>query len=47
MGVYEADSPEEAINIANEEGEVDLSLCHYCHKDIKGIELETFIVEKE
>lgn len=47
VGVFEADSLAEAIDIANEEGDVELSLCHYCHRDVSGVEFETFIVEKE
>lgn len=46
VGIFEAKSPTEAIDKANDEGDVELSLCHYCHRDVAGIELETFIVEE-
>ncbi len=45
VGVFEANSEEEAIDMASE-GDTELTLCHHCHKDVSGIELEVLIAEE-
>lgn len=46
VGTFEANSQDEAIEIAIDEGDVELSLCHSCSEGILEPEIEMFITEK-
>lgn len=46
VGTYEAESVTEAINKAYDDGDVELSLCHYCGEEVREVELETLIAEE-
>lgn len=47
VGEYEANNPSEAIGMAVEEGDSELTLCYHCDKEVSGIEFETYIVEEK
>lgn len=47
VGVFEAESEQEAIVMAFDEGDTDLNLCYHCSKDVGDVEIESLVAQEE